>query len=158
MLTNIVASKSAINDMIIDGNGDVFLVSDAHLHRLSAGAWTTEVIQEAGEALAMGPDGSVYLGTRMGGVFKVGEGEWNSMDLAAGLPFERIDDLEFGPDGSMYLGTDNGAWRFDGNQWESFLPEDALRSDEVRLIAVGMDNTIWFGGLGLARFGAPLSQ
>ena len=112
-------------------------------------------MDESASVLAAGPDGSVWIGDSAGGVDNLRDGEWGEQDLASGLPISSIYDLQFGPDGSMWLGTDNGAWRFDGNQWESFLPEDALRSDEVRLIAVGVDNTIWFGGLGLARFGAP---
>jgi len=151
----------AIGDMVVDGEGDVYLIGRdsnndyIYLHRLSGGVWTTERMQESSEMLAMGPDGSVWIGQRRGGVFNIREENWESTDLTSGLAIKAIYDLQFGPDGSMWLGTDNGAWRFDGHEWQNYTTVDGLISDYVQMIAVGPDNTILFGGNGLARFGTP---
>gem|GEM_PF-2902360 len=150
-----------ITDLVVDRNGDVYLTSEhsnlgyAYLHRLSDGEWSTEQMQEPGQVLTMGTDGSVYVGTGVGSVFKISDGELVGENLAAGMPIGSINALQFSTDGSLWLGADNGTWRYDGVEWQSFMPENTLRSDGVLEIAIGPDNTIWFGGLGLARFGPP---
>jgi len=151
-------------DLVVDGNGDIFLIGRnsefdyIYLHRLSGGIWTTQEMQEQGLVLTVGPDGSVWIGQGAGGVssvFNIREGDWSSIDLVSDVPVGWIYDIQFGADGSMWLGTSTGAWRYDGLEWHNYTQADGLRGDYVDTIAIGKDNTIWFGGIGLTRFGPP---
>jgi ligand-binding sensor domain-containing protein len=144
--------------IVVDGIGDIYVVGwdreneIASLHRYDGTSWSSWEIEGRRSSLAVAPDGSVWLAEGEGGVFNIREGQW-SEDLTDGSPIEGINDVLVGLDGSIWVATDTGAWRFDGQEWQAFLPEGMLISDNVNEIAIGADNTIWFGGLGLARFG-----
>ena len=150
-----------VHGIAVDGMGEVYVITsdsdleDAFLYRFDGTAWIGWDIRGWKSLLAVGPDGTIWLAEAGAGLFNIRSGEWSTDDLAEGLPIEEIRDIVFGPDGSMWVGTDNGAWRYDGTDWRSFLRRDVLLSDYVTEIAVSAENTIWFGGIGLARYGAP---
>jgi ligand-binding sensor domain-containing protein len=146
-------------DMVIDALGDIYVIAsdrgneEAFLYRFDGVSWSSWEINHRASSLAVAPDGSVWLADRNVGVFNIRDGQWIEENLAEGASIKPILDLQIGPDGSIWVGSDHGAWRFNGNEWESFLPEGMLLSENVSKIAIGPDGTIWFGGLGLARFG-----
>jgi ligand-binding sensor domain-containing protein len=150
-----------IKDLLVDRNGNIYLTSENHqmhqafLLHYDGTSWSSVEIQDWNAILAMDPDGSVWFAEGSMGVYRIQDGELVGENLAEGLPIESIDAMQFSPDGSLWLGTGNGAWRYDGVEWQSFLPQDALFSDVVSVIAIGSDSTVWFGGTGLARYGAP---
>ncbi len=151
-----------IHDMVIDDSGGIYLITsdssfdNAYLLQYDGASWSSVGIEDWYSVLAVAPDGSVWLGKAAGGVYEVHAGAISDDDLTAGSAIEGVNTLQFAQDGSLWLGADNGGWRYDGVQWHSFVPQDVLISDYVREIALGEDNTIWFGGVGLARYGEPL--
>jgi streptogramin lyase len=153
-------SISSLEDLVIDGSGDIYAIgrdSDsevASLHRFDGVAWSSWEISGESSLLAVGPDGSVWLAEREGGIYNIRDGQWG-IDLKEGSPIAEISAIQVAPDGSVWVGSTNGAWRFDGLKWTSFMPENALLSGFVSEIAISNDGTIWFGGLGLARYGPP---
>lgn len=155
--------RISINDLVVDRNGDIYLTSSysnqqGFLLHYDGTSWSDVAIQDSNAFLEMAPDGAVWFAEGSMGVYRIQDGELVGENLAAGLPIDSINALQFSPDGNLWLGTDNGAWRYDGLEWQSFLPENTFRSTYVSEIAVHSDNTIWFGGEGLARFGPPYNE
>jgi hypothetical protein len=148
----------SLHDVVVDGNGDIYVIGwdreneIASLHRYDGTSWSSREIGSRSSSLAVYPDGSVLLGDRDRGLFNIRHGQWSD-NWTEGSVYDEINDVQVGPDGSVWIGTKSGAWRFNGQEWEQFLPDGLLISDSVSEIAIGADNTIWFGGLGLARFG-----
>jgi ligand-binding sensor domain-containing protein len=148
----------SLYELAVDGSGDIYVVGwdrgneIASLHHFNGAYWSSEEIGSRYSSMAVSPDGSVWLGDRDRGLFNIRDGQW-STNWIEGLPIDQINDVLVGSDGSVWIASESGAWRFDGQEWASFLPAGILISDSVREIAIGADNTIWFGGLGLARFG-----
>ncbi len=106
-------------------------------------------------ALAVAPDGDVWIGTERGAV-RVAGGRFAEPDawqvFAAhdmGLASGRVLALAAGPEGEIWVGTDAGAARFAAQSWRAFTSE--LPSPLVNAIAVAPD-AVWLGTrAGLAR-------
>src|SRR5438034_99583 len=65
-------------------------------------------------SVAQTPDGSVWLGTRGAGLFRVRQGQISS--VAEGLPDPKVNCLLADVNGNLWVGTDNGIVRWNGTR------------------------------------------
>ena len=121
---------------LIYGQGDGWVeVADWH-----------EMGTPAVQAIAVGPEGQVAVGTDRGLVTGQAEG-WQT--LLGGPTRNQVTAVAVTPDGAAWLGfgdsasdaAGGGLSCFDGRQWQHFL-DDA----NVQALAVGPDGTLWAGG------------
>ena len=112
-------------------------------------------------ALALGPDGSLWAGTK-GGLMRLDtDGRWHTYNRAStngGLPADSVWALALGADGVVWAGTQGGLARLDKNgHWQTYTAantDGGLPDDRVFALALGPDGSLWTGtrGGGLARF------
>jgi ligand-binding sensor domain-containing protein len=138
-----------IRALAVDADGRVIVSADTALYILDGETWTMHEQGVRVEALAVGIDGTVWAGTTSGGLSTFVDGEL----LPTEYPAKTARALVRSPDGSIWAASYDGAWRYDGFQWDAYTIEDGLRSNHLTAIAAGPDGTLWFGGAGLTRFG-----
>ena len=110
-------------------------------------------------ALALGADGSLWVGTNVGLVRLDKDGHWqtyNKANTKGGPLDDRVVALAFGADGSLWAGTFSGPARLDKDgHWQTYSKastQGGLPSDSVRALAFGADGSLWAGTFsGLAR-------
>lgn len=143
-----------------DSSGTIYLVSRTKedsqpvLQVIQGDNWDSQPLEESLVGFSQHPDGSLWMALE-NGFYTLEDGNLTSLSIP--LPEEGIiiRDFEIAPDGSLWVGTYQGAYRYDGYAWERYTEADGLRSNSVGDLAIGPDNTIWFAGSGLTRFGAP---
>ena len=75
-------------------------------------------------------------------------GPWRTYFLDSGLPGLRIEHIAEDSEGYLWFATcDNGASRFDGDEFQHFTRQDGLISDRVYFIFKDSQNRLWFGTL-----------
>lgn len=104
-------------------------------------------------ALEAASDGSLWIGTLGGGLFRLDKGVLTHYGRAEGLPDERVLSLSEGKDGSIWGGTlAGGVFHIHGAGIRVIRKSDGLASDFVSVIHAAHDGTIWAGGPeGLSR-------
>ncbi len=132
--------------------------------RLRDGRWTS-VYATVGDlwapldvaALAVGADGSVWVGTYGQGLASLRDGQWTGYFPADGLPHNDVRSVAVGPDGSVWVGTiGGGLGRLRDGVWTVYTTANGLLIDMVSPVAVGSDGTVWavsYPGLGRLRDG-----
>lgn len=95
------------------------------------------------EALALAPDGALWVGTR-GGVSRFDGTHWTSYTAADGLADNDVTTIAAAPDGAFWFGTlESGVTLLDGSTWTHYTEEEGLSFDYVEEIAVAADGSVW---------------
>jgi hypothetical protein len=101
-------------------------------------------------ALALGQDGTLWVGTDGGLARLDGQGRWQNYTRATtsgGLPSDDIQALALGQDGTPWVGTDGGLARLDGQgRWQSYTratTSGGLPSDDIQALALEQNGTLW---------------
>jgi signal transduction histidine kinase/CheY-like chemotaxis protein/ligand-binding sensor domain-containing protein len=106
----------------------------------------TNVLVVKADAMAERPEWSFNLAP-----FK--KGTWRIYSVQDGLNGLTVWDLHVASDGALWLGTDNGAARFDGQEFKYLTKKDGLAGASVRCIHQDPDGVLWFGtDTGLSRY------
>ena len=75
-------------------------------------------------------------------------GTWRTYSVVDGLNGIRIEHIAKDSEGYLWFATwDNGASRFDGNEFQSFTRQDGLVSDRVHFISEDSQKRLWFSTL-----------
>lgn len=120
--------------------------------RLMAGLPDTVV-----RALFTARDGTLWFGTRSGGLATVVDGRVDTtFTTADGLAHDGVNTIHQARDGALWIGTIGGLSRFADGRLTSWTAADGLSSAHVRAIHEDADGTLWIGtyGGGLNRFRA----
>jgi len=86
-------------------------------------------------SIAVGSEGTLWVGTREGGVSRFDGETWTTFTVADGLPDSIISSLTVGPGETVWAGTYASVSRLDGERWTTFtapdVEDDALQSSTV---------------------------
>ena len=75
-------------------------------------------------------------------------GTWKTYSIDHGLPSLRIEHIAEDSEGYIWFATrDNGASRFDGDEFQNFTTQDDLAHDQVFFIQKDRQERLWFGTL-----------
>ena len=96
-------------------------------------------------SLAIGPDGSVWVGTQRSGLCRVVRGELARVDFPAGLEIGGVADIEVASDGSVRLATAHGLVTIDGSRISRVSVAGGLPHESVTAIAERRDGSVWVG-------------
>ena len=73
-------------------------------------------------------------------------GTWRTYSMADGLSSIRIQHVAEDSEGYLWFATwDNGACRFDGDEFQIFTQRDGLCSDQVNTVYMDSQGWLWFG-------------
>ncbi|MBK8901041.1 MAG: hypothetical protein IPM53_07655 [Anaerolineaceae bacterium] len=108
-------------------------------------------------SVAIGLDGSIWVGTASAGVGRYDGAAWQTFTSADGLPGNSVRDLAISADGTVWAATADGIGRYDGRRWFSYnrrrtlLP---LPGSNVTSLALAPDGVTIFAGTseGVLRF------
>lgn len=91
-------------------------------------------------------DGSIWIGTRNNGVFRIKDGKTTAFDASKGLVHEGILSL-YGDDNNMYIGTREGLYRIElksNTLSEDYHLSQAFPRYQVNTITKDKEGKIWF--------------
>ncbi len=99
------------------------------------------------------PNGTLWIGTYGGGLFRLKDGAFLSYTTRDGLAADRIWVLTRDAGGALWIGTEGGGVsRFDKGVFRTFSTANGLPHDSVRALWPDKDGTVWVGTEGgLAR-------
>jgi ligand-binding sensor domain-containing protein len=108
------------------------------LSRFDGQAWEYFLDDEEVNALAVGPDGTLWAG--VGCALQRFEGNaWETVAACDDLPIGNVLDIGFAADGAIWVANGFGLARFDGQSWTVY-------ERMVHSLEVAPDGTIWMNG------------
>jgi ligand-binding sensor domain-containing protein/serine phosphatase RsbU (regulator of sigma subunit) len=137
--------------LLEDRTGGLWIGTAAGLTRYANGTFTAYTTREGlaydvVTTLYEAADGSLYVGTRGGGVSKRVNGAFTTYRAADGLGGDVVWAIDQAPDGAMWFGTDGGLSRLAGGTFTTV--REGLSDPTVRALFVDPDGTVWAGSLG----------
>ena len=99
-------------------------------------------------------EGTLWIGTRDHGVFRLRDGQVTSHSARDGLPGNAVDSLYQDPEGDVWIGTDgSGVAQLRDGRMRAFSVNDGVPDNNVRSIIEDPAGALWIGtARGLARF------
>jgi ligand-binding sensor domain-containing protein len=93
-------------------------------------------------AVSIAGDGSVWLGTRVGGLSYFDGSSWTTYAEEDGLPSGAmyVQAVVLDADGNPWIGTDAGVARYDGASWQAL---EGPAKKKVSAMAMGADGALW---------------
>jgi len=147
-----------VTSLAMDSKGALWVATEdgATQHRVSADGMEvmqTITTEAPGRALAIAPDGTVWIGTDGGGLVRWRDGKRSELDTSDGLGDDTITVVRLLEDGSMWLGHPSGSTLLQADRTMLWGEAEGHPPGEVRDIQQSPDGAIWiatYGG-GLAR-------
>ncbi len=142
-----------VDCLLPDGEGGVWAGSErGGLARWTAdGEWERYDLSEvdAGNAVtALALRGTeLWVGTRRGVAVRGGNGAWQVLGRATGLPQGRVTALAVAPDNSVWIGTDGGLAHWEGGAINVYTVAEGLPYDSVSALAFDGRGRLWVGTL-----------
>src|SRR3989441_4109434 len=104
-------------------------------------------------AIADEAEGSLWIGTRGGGLNRLRDGQFTSFHQKDGLPSENISSLIVDEEGVLWIGTDGGGLaRLQRGRWTRYTTREGLISNRVGYLVEDGQSNLWIGSIaGLMR-------
>ncbi len=104
--------------------------------------------------LSEAADGTLWFGTRGGGLGRVKDGTFSNLTVRDGLPGDFVYAVVAEANGDLWIGTSGGLARLSGGRLESFAQVERPPGTGVYAVAAAADGGLWLGtnGAGLVRF------
>jgi ligand-binding sensor domain-containing protein/signal transduction histidine kinase len=94
-------------------------------------------------SVAQTSDGSVWVGTRGAGLFRLRQGQTSS--VTEGLPDQKVNCLLADVNGDLWVGTDHGVVRWNGNRLTTTGISASFERFQVLALVKDRDANIWVG-------------
>jgi len=153
---------SLANAIAQTDDGYLWTTSQEGLSRFDGASFTTYDHRENNEipinlftALVADRQGTLWAGTRSGGVLHIVGSEFRTVAWEPGRQEQQVRVLAFDANGDLWVGTrDRGVVRLhDGVFAAALTTRDGLPSDDVRALFAGRDGAMWIGTFhGLVRW------
>jgi signal transduction histidine kinase/ligand-binding sensor domain-containing protein len=163
--------QNVVNAIAIDSRGYLWVGTQSGAAYYNGHRWVSvDLPQKAVSNLVnqngvlAASDGSVWFGTRDGGVSRLRDGQWTTFDTRSGLASNNVNCILEGQakgaskERPLWFGTwGGGLSRLEDGRWSTFTTRDGLASNRIlcllESVAAG-EPTLWIGtdGGGLARF------
>lgn len=125
------------------GNGMLGRVTNGVSARVPFGSETAAI-----KGLAEEADGTLWVGTRGNGLYRLSGLEWQKFGKTHGLLSESIRVVYVAADGSVWVGTAGGGlFLFQGERFISVTTKNGLPDDTVSQITLDDENRLWVGTL-----------
>jgi len=154
--------SNLVRAIIDDGSGGLLVGTNRGIARIANGRVSpyegrAAVAHADISTLARPPDGSLWVATMSGGLFRVDSHGVTEFGPDYGWTNDHVESLFADEEGRMWVGTTNdGLSRYSAGRFERYAPADGLPGARVPVIARGVDNGLWIGtDGGLVRFKKP---
>jgi signal transduction histidine kinase/ligand-binding sensor domain-containing protein len=154
--------SNVVRAIIDDGNGGLLVGTNRGIARIADGRVSpyqgrADVAHADISMLARQPDGSFWVATISGGLYRVDSHGMTEFRPDHGWTNDRAQSLFADDEGRMWVGTTNdGLFRYSAGRFERYAPADGLPGARVQVIARDVDNSLWIGtDGGLVRFKKP---
>ena len=154
--------SNVVRAIIDDGNGGLLVGTNRGIARIADGRVSAyegraDVAHADISTLARPPDGSFWVATISGGLYRVDSHGVTEFGPEHGWTNDRVESLFADDEGRMWVGTSNdGLFRYRAGRFERYPAADGLPGARVPVIARGIDNSLWIGtDGGLVRFKKP---
>ena len=142
--------STSIRFLVEDPAGDLWVGTDGGLAHIRNEHVTLppSVSPLAGQlitGLARTTDGSLWIGTRELGLFRLKDDRLTAAGEALGLAKTWISALAADPDGSLWIGAKGGLHRLAGDVLQSFGVSQGLEPGPVHAILRDRDGNMWLG-------------
>jgi PAS domain S-box-containing protein len=139
--------------------GTLWFGTDGGLKKLENGSFTTYTARDglptdAVWALAGGPDGEIWIGTRPGGLSALSHGAFRTYTTRDGLTSNAVIGLLRDRDANLWIGTEGGGInRFAGGKFASFRNgAGGLANKVIRCLYEDREGSLWLGTAGGGLF------
>lgn len=157
--------QNSVQALAFDGKGYLWAGTQDGAARYDGRAWTVlnmpnRTVSNYIRVITKSRDGSLWFGTREGGVSHFTDGTWDHFDTANGLPHNGVRCVmeTLAPDGTplVWVGTESGLARFDGTTWSPVLIAAGKSTPRVNCLLEtepgSASSAVWVGtDTGLAR-------
>ena len=154
--------SNVVRAIIDDGNGGLLVGTNRGIARIADGRVSpyegrADVAHADISMLARQPDGSFWVATISGGLYRLDSHGMTEFRPDHGWANDRVQSLFADDEGRMWVGTtNNGLFRYSAGRFERYTPADGLPGARVQVIARDVDNSLWIGtDGGLVRFKKP---
>jgi PAS domain S-box-containing protein len=139
--------------------GTLWFGTNSGLKKLENGSFTTYSTRDGLAAngvwaLAPGPDGELWIGTRPGGLSVLRHGKFHTYTTRDGLTSNAVIALARDRDGNLWIGTEGGGLnRLAGGKFVSAPNPAGLSNKVIRCLYEDQEGSLWLGtaGGGLSR-------
>jgi ligand-binding sensor domain-containing protein len=130
-------------------DGVVRLAADGSVSRYDATSGLGNSSDSEARCLAESPDGTIWVGTRQGGLSKFDGTGWTTLTTDNGLPSQSVAALGVDPrDGSMWagcFGSTTPLAHIVGGTITNYGPFSSAAGPNVRCVAPTLSGRVWFG-------------
>lgn len=130
------------------GTGSGLARFDGQQFTVFSSADSPALIDDEIDVLEASSDGSLWCGTRGGGLIRYQHGRFTSLSTKDGLPSNRITSLSATGGGRMWVGTDHGVCELDNGRVATRRPCSELAGDTVLAICPSRDGSCWVATAG----------
>jgi signal transduction histidine kinase/CheY-like chemotaxis protein/ligand-binding sensor domain-containing protein len=134
--------------------GTVWAGTNSGLKKIERGAITSYTVKDGmpGDpvwALADGPNGELWVGTRPGGLSVLRNGHFQNYTEHDGLTHNAIIALKRDRNGNLWIGTEGGGLnRFSNGKFTAYSTREGLSNQVIRCIYEGREGSLWLGTAG----------
>jgi signal transduction histidine kinase/ligand-binding sensor domain-containing protein len=153
---------NVVRAIIDDGRGGLLVGTNRGIARIADGRVSpyearADVAHADINRLARAPDGSLWVATTSGRLYRVDSHGVTEFGHDHGWTNNRAESMGADEEGRMWVGTSrDGLFRYAAGGFERYARADGLPGARVQAIARGLDNDLWIGtDGGLVRFTQP---
>jgi ligand-binding sensor domain-containing protein len=131
----------SVNDFALMPNGALVTSTYEGAYILEGGEWQLLPLTADLDirVIAVHPDGSIWFGTNIDGIYVVKDKRFVHYTSKDGLASDFVDALAIDRDGGVWVGTDHGLSYFSDGHWQNYDPGKAAIVD----LAVDSKNHTW---------------
>jgi len=143
------AGRSAVNDAILDSQGQLWAAAPSGVYRYVSGAWkpATPIGNDPLNvtlSLAEAPDHSIWAGTYLGGLWRIDGEKTRLYTTADGLGSNQIRSLLWDGEGTLWIGGfDGGLTSYRDGVFHRFRASDGLLSDNIADVIDDLQGNLW---------------
>jgi signal transduction histidine kinase/ligand-binding sensor domain-containing protein len=143
-----VVPRKSISGIVETGSGEIWVVARRNVSRYDGQAWLAiaapeELLWSFITSAHATPTGSVWIGTRMAGLYHHRDGAWFRYGAKDGLADDHITSIVDADGGGIFAGTPRGISRFDGQAWLKHAIPSGLPPVSRLGLRRSLDGAVW---------------
>lgn len=149
-------ADNSVSGIAVAPDGALWALTERGVSRFAGEVWISHATDNAlagrydGRAMAVTPDGALWIGTLGRGVSRFDGQTWAIYTTDDGLASNDVNDIAMAPDGTLWFGSGGSISRFDGQAWttyrlDSFAPLRGF-SPAAWFLALDSRGRVWIAG------------